>query len=118
MERWQGLKAFPKKRLGVIWVDAHADFHSPYTTPSGNMHGMPLAMACWFDNLECKVNDPKGETIDYWEQIKNVGIPGAKIYPEDIVLVSVHSIEKPENYLINKYNINFIEVEDVEKINR
>jgi arginase len=71
-------KAFPKKRLGVVWIDAHADFHSPYTTPSGNMHGMPLAMACGFDNLECKVNDPKGETIDYWEQIKNVGIPGGE----------------------------------------
>lgn len=109
-------KAFPKKRLGVIWIDAHADFHSPYTTPSGNMHGMPLAMACAFDNLECKVNDPKGETVDYWEQIKNVGIPGAKINPEDIVLVSVRDFEKPENYLINKYNINFIETEDVKKI--
>jgi arginase len=109
-------KAYPKKRLGVIWIDAHADFHSPYTTPSGNMHGMPLAMACSFDNLECKVNDPKGETIDYWEQIKNVGIPGAKIYPEDIVLISVRDFEKPENYLINKYNINFIETEDVKKV--
>ncbi len=109
-------KAFPKKRLGVIWIDAHADFHSPYTTPSGNMHGMPLAMACSFDNLECKVNDPKGETLDYWEQIKNVGIPGAKIYPEDIVLVSVRDFEKPENYLMNKYNVNFIETEDVKKI--
>jgi arginase len=109
-------KAFPKKRLGVIWIDAHADFHSPYTTPSGNMHGMPLAMACSFDNLECKVNDPKGETVDYWEQIKNVGIPGAKINPEDIVLISVRDFEKPENYLINKYNINFIETEDVKKL--
>jgi len=109
-------KAFPKKRLGVIWIDAHADFHSPFTTPSGNMHGMPLAMACSFDNLECKVNDPKGETIDYWEQIKNVGIPGVKIQPEDIVLISVRDFEKPENYLINKYNINFIETEDVKKL--
>jgi arginase len=109
-------KAYPKKRLGVIWIDAHADFHSPYTTPSGNMHGMPLAMACGFDNLECKVNDPKGETLDYWEQIKNVGIPGAKINAEDIVLISVRDFEKPENYLINKYNINFIETEDVKKL--
>lgn len=108
-------KAYPKIRLGVIWIDAHADFHTPFTTPSGNMHGMALAMACGLDNLECKVNDPRGETLDYWEQIKNVGIPGAKIYPEDIVYISVRDLEKPENYLINKYNINFIEVEDVKK---
>jgi arginase len=108
-------KAFPKKRLGVIWIDAHADIHTPYTTPSGNMHGMPLAMATGIDNLECKVNDPKGETIDYWEEIKNVGFGGPKIYPEDIVYIAVRDFEKPENYLMNKYNINFIETEDVKK---
>ncbi len=108
-------KAFPKKRLGVIWIDAHADIHTPYTTPSGNMHGMPLAMATGLDNLECKVNDPKGETIDYWEEIKNVGFGGPKIYPEDIVYIAVRDFEKPENYLMNKYNINFIETEDVKK---
>lgn len=109
-------KAYPKIRLGVIWIDAHADFHTPFTTPSGNMHGMALAMACAIDNLECKVNDPRGETLDYWEQIKNVGIPGPKIYPEDIVYIAVRDLEKPENYLINKYNVNFIETEDVKKV--
>jgi arginase len=108
-------KAYPRKRLGVVWIDAHADIHTPYTTPSGNMHGMALAMACGMDNFERKVNDPKGETTDYWEQIKNVGSPGAKIQPEDIVYIAVRDFEKPENYLINKYNINFIEVEDVQK---
>lgn len=108
-------KAYPKKRLGVVWIDAHADIHTPYTTPSGNMHGMSLAMACALDNFERKVNDPKGETTDYWEQIKNVGTPGAKIKPEDIVYIAVRDFEKPENYLINKYNINFIEMEDVRK---
>ncbi len=108
-------KAHPKKRLGIVWIDAHADIHTPYTTPSGNMHGMSLAMACALDNFERKVNDPKGETTDYWEQIKNVGTPGAKIKPEDIVYIAVRDFEKPENYLINKYNINFIETEDVRK---
>jgi arginase len=100
-------KAYPKKKLGVVWIDAHADIHSPFTTPSGNMHGMPLAMALDYDNLECKVNDPRGETLDYWEQIKNVGVQGAKLNAEDL--------EKPENYLINKNNINFVEVEEIKK---
>jgi arginase len=54
--------------------------------------------------------------LDYWEQIKDVGTPGAKIYPEDIVFISVRDLEKPENYLINKYNINFIETEEVKKL--
>jgi arginase len=109
-------KADPNIRLGVIWIDAHADIHTPFTTPSGNMHGMALSMACGIDNLECKVNDPRGETLEYWEQIKNVGIPGPKVYPEDIVYVGVRDLEKPENYLINKYNINFIETEDIKKL--
>jgi arginase len=109
-------KAYPKKKLGVVWIDAHADMHTPFTTPSGNMHGMPLAMALGLDNFECKVNDPRGETLDYWEQIKNVGMQGPKITPEDLVYVAVRDLEKPENYLINKNNINFIEVEDVKKL--
>lgn len=109
-------KAHPKKRLGVIWIDAHADLHSPYTTPSGNMHGMTLAMACDLDNLECKINDPKGETIEYWEQIMNVGIPGAKIYPEDLVFVSMRDMEKPENYLINRYGIPNFTAEEVKRL--
>src|SRR5215204_5714305 len=66
-------------------------------------------------SLESKINDPRGETLEYWEQLKNVGMPGPKIYPEDIVYVAVRDLEKPENYLINKYNINFIEVEEVRK---
>jgi arginase len=109
-------KAHPKVRLGVIWIDAHADLHTPFTTPSGNMHGMGLAMACGFDNLECKVNDPRGETLEYWDQLKNVGMPGPKVLPEDVVYIGVRDLEKPENYLINKYNINFLEIEDIKKL--
>ena len=109
-------KANPGSRLGVVWIDAHADIHTPYTTPSGNMHGMPLSMATGLDNLENKVNDPRGETLEYWEQLKNVGVPGQKVYPEDIVYVAVRDLEKPENYLINKHNINFVETEDVKKL--
>jgi arginase len=109
-------KADPKKRLGVIWIDAHADIHTPYTTQSGNMHGMALAMACGIDNLECKVNDPRGETLELWEQIKDVGLQGPKIQPEDIVYIAVRDLEKPENYLINKYNINFVEMDEVKKL--
>src|SRR6476619_5050553 len=46
-----GLKmAKPKSKLGVIWIDAHADLHTPYTTPSGNVHGMSLAVAIGKDN--------------------------------------------------------------------
>src|SRR5688500_14772424 len=48
-----GIKmAKPKSKLGVIWIDAHADLHTPFTTPSGNMHGMTLAIEIHEDILE------------------------------------------------------------------
>lgn len=62
-----GIKAAnPDKRLGVIWIDAHADLHSPFTSPSGNIHGMPLAAAIWEDNIECKINEPGTTTEIHW----------------------------------------------------
>ncbi len=54
-----GIKlAKPQSRLGIIWIDAHADLHTPYTTPSGNMHGMPIAASIGEDNEERKMHQP------------------------------------------------------------
>ena len=62
-----GIKiAKPKSKLGVIWIDAHADLHTPYTTPTGNMHGMPLATAIGEDNEECKAHDLDEKTSKLW----------------------------------------------------
>jgi arginase len=101
-----GIKAtYPDKTLGVIWVDAHADIHSPYTTPSGNMHGMPLAVSLHEDNMDCKVNDPDPETIFFWESLKRVGTDQPKMKHENIVYIVTRSYEKPEVYLFDKHNI-------------
>ncbi len=65
-----GIKmAKPKSKLGVIWIDAHADMHTPYTTPSGNVHGMPLAITLAEDNKECAVHKLDDETKAYWKDI-------------------------------------------------
>lgn len=106
-------KAFPNKRLGIIWIDAHADLHSPYTSPSGNMHGMPLAMAAAEDNQDCRINNPKKDTIDKWNKIKNLGIEGPKYNYEDLVFIAVRSTEKPEQYLIDKNSMLNITVEEL-----
>lgn len=98
-------KANPDKKLGVVWIDAHADLHTPYTTPSGNMHGMPLAIVSAIDNLECQVNQPKEETIMYWEKLKNIGLEGPKIQLEDIVFIALRDTEEPEDHLVQKHNI-------------
>ncbi len=108
-------KAHPTKRLGVIWIDAHADLHSPYTTPSGNMHGMPLAMAAAIDNDECEQNDIEEETEALWERIKRIGINGPKVNPSDIVFIGVRDTEEPEDHLIQKYGIKNFGVDEVNK---
>lgn len=105
--------AKPDLRLGVVWVDAHADLHSPYTTPSGNIHGMPLAASIADDNQEMKVNDPSPLAVDSWEQLKNIGGLSPKISPDDIVFVGVRDTEAPENHLMEKHRIKNYEVAEV-----
>jgi len=112
-----GIKAaHPEKRLGVIWIDAHADLHTPYTTPSGNMHGMPLAMCIQTDNRDCEANQPAEETVQYWEKIKKIGGDAPKILAKDIVFISVRDTEAPEDFLIKKYGIKNFSTEEVRKL--
>ena len=109
-----GIKtAKPKSRLGVIWIDAHADLHTPYTTPSGNMHGMPLAATINEDNKECAVHELDDETTRYWNQLKTLGKIAPKVLPEDIVLISLRDFEKEEKYLIEKYGMKVISTKEV-----
>jgi arginase len=98
-----GIKiAKPKSKLGVIWIDAHADLHTPYTTPSGNMHGMPLSVSIAEDNKEYKTHQPDEKTIKFWEQLKSIGKISPKVLPEDIVLISLRDFEKEEKYAHRK----------------
>lgn len=111
-----GIKmAKPKNRLGVIWIDAHADMHTPFTTPSGNLHGMPLAAALAVDNIENQVHHPDATTIDTWNKLKSLGKIQPKINPEDIVFIALRDYEKEEEYLIKKHNIKVIPVQEVRR---
>jgi arginase len=111
-----GLKiARPKRKLGVIWVDAHADMHSPFTTPSGNMHGMPLAISLAEDNMDNQVHNPDAHTLEYWKKLKSLGGIEPKILPEDIVFVGLRDYEKEEEALIKKLNIKVITVAELRK---
>ncbi|KAA9035853.1 arginase [Ginsengibacter hankyongi] len=104
-----GIKmAKPKSRLGVIWIDAHADLHTPYTTPSGNLHGMPLSASIAEDNEESKVHEPDEKTKKQWDHLKNFGKIAPKVLPEDIVFISLRDYEKEEKHLIEKYGMKVI----------
>ena len=107
-------KAFPQRRLGVVWIDAHADIHSPFTTPSGNMHGMPLAIATASDNLPQQINNLDVETGKLWEMCKSLGVDNqANLNLSDIVYVSVRDTEKAENELIEQHQIPVFTTKDV-----
>jgi len=109
-----GLKdARPDLRLGVIWIDAHADLHSPYTSPSGNIHGMPLAAAIGDDNLDCQINEVTKETQYFWQEIKDTGVNGPKVKPADIIFFGVRDTEMPEEKQIEKYGIKNYKVAEV-----
>lgn len=109
-----GIKmAKPKSKLGVIWIDAHADLHTPYTTPSGNIHGMPLAIAIAEDNKDCAVHQLDEETKKYWDNLKTMGKISPKVLPEDVVIISLRDYEKEERHIIDKYNIKVISTKEV-----
>ena len=109
-----GVKAAnPDKRIGVVWIDAHADIHSPYTSPSGNIHGMPLAAALSDDNLDFQINTVEAHTAQLWEQMKNVGCDGPKVLAQDVVYFGVRDTEEPEDKQIEKLGIKNYKVAEI-----
>ena len=107
--------AYPDSRLGVIWIDAHADLHSPYTSPSGNMHGMPLATALAEDNIENKVNTLDYETIELWERLKNVGDITPKVEYRDLLFMTMRDFEEQEGYLIKQHRVKNYTTAEIRK---
>jgi arginase len=109
-----GLKsANPYARIGVIWLDAHTDIHSPFTSPSGNIHGMPLAAALGLDNLQYQINQPDEATLLQWYKMKNIGIEGPKILPQDLIYFGIRDYEEAEEKVINDQKIKFFKVEEL-----
>jgi arginase len=111
-----GIKAaYPDKRLGVVWIDAHGDLHSPYTTPSGNIHGMPLSLSLGNDNLRYQRNTPSEITASTWNDLKYKYTNAVKLAPSDLVFIGVRDTEHEENQLIAENNITNHTVESVRK---
>ncbi len=98
-------KAYPDKQLGVVWIDAHADIHSPYTSPSGNIHGMPLAAAMAMDNLHLQINEVSDGTASLWNGMKTIGNDTVKIKADDLVYFGVRDTEAPEDQIIAEKGI-------------
>lgn len=87
------------ERVGVVWVDAHADLNTPETTPSGNVHGMPLAHLLGF-------GDPAFHEI--WGG-------GAAVAPEDIVYIGLRSVDPGERELIMDLGIRYFTMKEIDE---
>ncbi len=71
-------------RTGVLWIDAHGDFNTPETSPSGNLHGMPLAALT-------------GRGVP---EMVNLGQPGAKVAAQDVMLIGIRDLDREERELL------------------
>lgn len=87
------------KRCGVVWIDAHGDFNTPQSSASGNIHGMPLATLLG----------------DGHESLVNIGRDGAKLRPEDVVLIGLRDLDREERGLIRKSGVNYYTMRDIDE---
>ncbi len=88
-----------RERTGLIWVDAHGDFNTPATSPSGNIHGMPLATLCG-------VGDPR---------LIDVAWPGPKVRPEDVVLIGVRDLDDQERRLMREAGVTVYTMKEIDR---
>lgn len=86
--------------LGVIWVDAHGDFNTPQSSPSGNIHGMPVAALI-------------GEGP---ESLVNVGTPGAKLKPSQIVQIGIRDLDSAERERLARSGISVFTMRHVDEM--
>ena len=88
------------KKLRVIWLDAHADFNTPAMSPSGNMHGMPLA-------LLCGLGQPK---------LSALSSHAPAILPEMIRQIGIRSVDDGERRLIHELGVEVFDMRHIDEV--
>ena len=88
-----------KKRLGLLWVDAHSDIHVPKTSPSGNIHGMPLAALFGLGPQE----------------LTAVGGDAPKLDPTRVALVGIRSLEDGERRHLHDLGIRVYTMSEIDR---
>ncbi|CAN5210298.1 arginase [soil metagenome] len=85
-------------RTGAIWVDAHADFNTPDTSPSGNVHGMPLAALTGRGHPD----------------LTTIGGPEPSLRPEDIVIIGLRSVDDVERHALLDAGVKVFTMSDID----
>jgi arginase len=89
-----------RKRLGVIWVDAHSDINTPQTSPSGNIHGMPVAASLGIGAPD----------------LARVGGDYRKLDPANIVMIGLRSVDEGERRIIRQNGIRAYTMTDIDRL--
>ena len=89
------------KKPGVIWVDAHADFNTAETTPSGNIHGMPLAALCG-------LGDPR--LVCLWDETHPV------LDPKQVAVIGVRDLDSGEKQNLREAGVMVQSMEQIDRL--
>ena len=92
--------ALPNGSLGCIWVDAHADMNTPASSPSGNVHGMPLAALLG-----------RGP-----ELLTGIGGPGAALPPSRTVLFGIRDLDEREKTIVRESGVTAITMTEIDQV--
>jgi len=85
--------------VGVLWIDAHGDFNTPETSPSGNLHGMPLAVLMGLGSPE----------------LVNLGHPGPKLEASQVILIGLRNVDSQEREAIKKSGIGVYTMREIDE---
>lgn len=88
------------QRVGIIWIDAHLDMNTPETSPSGNIHGMPLAVLLGVGLPE----------------LTEIGGFSPKVYPEDCVIIGARDVDSGERELARKLGVKVFSMSDLDEL--
>jgi arginase len=88
------------KPLGLIWVDAHADINSPSTSPSGNVHGMPLAALLGREPME----------------LARIAGPEPSVRAEHTVLVGIRNLDDREKEIVKAAGVHAFTMKDIDRL--
>lgn len=88
------------KRLGVLWVDAHADINTPQTSPSGNIHGMPVAVSLGM-----------GE-----QELTDIAFEGPKLDKANLAYIGLRSVDPGEAKAVHELGIEHYAMPDIDRL--
>jgi arginase len=88
-----------RKRMGLLWVDAHSDINTPGTSPSGNVHGMPLAALLGLGPAP----------------LSSLGGRFAKVAPDHVALVGIRSVDEGERNHLRSLGVHVYTMADIDR---